>query len=71
MVIKTKIRELAESRGVKTAYELHTLTGLAINATYRLWGDEFTRLDLETINKLCNALRCKPADLFEYRRDKS
>lgn len=40
------------------------------NAITLLYEETATRVDLDTINKLCNYLGCKVDDLFEFLPDK-
>ena len=40
------------------------------NAITLLYEETATRVDLETINKLCEFLGCKVEDLFEFLPDK-
>ena len=40
------------------------------NAITLLYEETATRVDLETINKLCDFLGCKVEDLFEFVPDK-
>ncbi|HKV39448.1 MAG TPA: helix-turn-helix transcriptional regulator [Blastocatellia bacterium] len=68
-MITTHIRELAEARGFKNAHQLAKALGVAANAGTRLWGDDFSRIDLPTLNKLCRVLRCQPGRLIRYCPD--
>jgi DNA-binding Xre family transcriptional regulator len=48
-----------------TAYRLSQLAGLSLPTVYRLVKpDETTRLELETLDKLCSALKCEISDLL-------
>lgn len=44
--------------------------GVHRNAITLLYEETATRVDLETINKLCDFLGCQIADLFEFVPDK-
>ena len=53
----TKIKDVAEKAG---------LSALAVSG---IWNNASLRVDLKTLNALCNALNCTPGDLFEYTPD--
>jgi DNA-binding Xre family transcriptional regulator len=36
----------------------------------RLWKGEWTRIDIKTLNTLCNALNCTPNDILSFKPDK-
>ena len=44
-------------------------TGLHRNTITLLYKETATRVDFETINKLCELFECKVSDLFEYQRE--
>ena len=44
--------------------ELHIKTGLSRNTISNLYHDKASRIDYETIEKLCNALDCEISELF-------
>jgi len=62
-----KIREVAEDRGITTAYQLQKAMGINPGMAARLWKQSAKGITLRTINALCEALNCQPGDLFEYR----
>lgn len=64
MKTQTQIRQLAESRGLTTAYQLQKNAGLSSSMAARLWRDEVEMIALSTIDSLCDALECEPGDLF-------
>jgi DNA-binding Xre family transcriptional regulator len=68
-MIKTRIREVAEKRKITSGYQLGKLLGLSPSMAARLWKDDVKMIDLTTLNRLCNELRCKPADLLYYEAD--
>jgi len=63
-MIKSRVREVAEARGVKTSYELEKAADVAPSVASRLWQDKVTRFSADTLNKLCEALKCQPGDLL-------
>ena len=45
--------------------DVHNKTGLARSTVAQLYHDKATRIDFETIEKLCNLFNCSIADLLE------
>ncbi len=43
-------------------------TGLHRNTVTLLYKETATRVDFETVNKLCELFQCKISDLFEYQQ---
>jgi putative transcriptional regulator len=52
-----KIKRLAEKSGL----DANTIAGIYHN--------RYKRIDLNTLNRLCQVLKCTPSDLFEYKPD--
>lgn len=48
--------------------QLSELTGIRKNTISDLWHGKTKRIEIEHIDKLCNALECTPNDLFEYTK---
>lgn len=69
-VIESKVREIAEARGVRSSYALQRALDVAPTVALRLWRGEVTRYSVETLNKLCSAFNCQPGDLLVYVPDK-
>lgn len=69
-MIRLSIRELAERRGITTAYQLQKLLNVNPAIASRLWKGEQRMISLKTINEVCNALDCGPEALFDYVPDK-
>lgn len=64
MVVKIRIREVARSRGLKTAYQLQKKADLAPSTAARLFRNDVKQMSLDTLQKLCDALDCDPGELF-------
>lgn len=64
MGLKINIRQVAESRGVKTAYQLQVKAHLAPSTAARLYRNNITQITLDTLTKLCEGLDCEASDLF-------
>lgn len=45
-------------------------TGLHRNTITLLYKETATRVDFETVNKLCELFQCQVSDLLEYQNDK-
>lgn len=46
--------------------EIAALTGLQANTVSAIYNNRAKRIDLATIESLCQALECTPGDLFRY-----
>lgn len=46
--------------------EIAMLTGLQANTVSAIFNNRAKRIDLATIESLCQALECTPGDLFRY-----
>ncbi len=68
MNIKINIREIAEEKGIKTAYQLQKKARLSPSNASRLFNNKIVQISVETLGKLCDVLDCEPSDLF--KRDK-
>ena len=60
------IREVAEKRGITYASQLAQAMGVSPDVGARLWREDFTRIDLDTLAKLCHALKCQPGTLIKF-----
>ena len=74
-MVRLRVAELMKMRGV-TAYRLSRGSGLAYPTAYRLSqpSGEFGRLEVDTLNRLCEFFRVQPGELIEWvpdRRDHS
>jgi len=64
MKLKVRIREVAKSRGLTTAYQLQKLTGLAPSNAAKIYNNDIVQISVATLSKLCDVLDCEPSDLF-------
>ena len=69
-MIRARIKEIAEAKGIPNAYQLGVVIGVTPNVSARLWKDDFTQIGKVTLDKLCNALDCQVGDLLVYEPDK-
>lgn len=51
--------------------DVHNLTGLSRGTVSNLYNDKATRIDYDTLEKLCCLFECSASDLFEVSRSKS
>jgi putative transcriptional regulator len=68
-MITSNIRAMAERRGLTTAYQLQRDLPASPSVAAQLWSGDFKRVDLQTLDRLCKFLRCKPGDLLKYEPD--
>ncbi len=68
-MISVKIREVAEKRGITTAYQLQKAMDVQPSVAARLWKGEFTKIDLGTLDKLCTLFKCQTDKLLRYEPD--
>jgi DNA-binding Xre family transcriptional regulator len=66
MKVKIRIAELAGQHGFKNAYALQNALKCSPTMASRLWSGEFKQIGIETIEKLCELLKCSPNDLFGF-----
>ena len=71
-----RLAAILEERGI-TAYRLSVMAKeagypITVRAAYRLADPDhdLRRLDLETLNALCQVLKLEPGDLLDYALDK-
>lgn len=68
-MIVVAIREVAEERGLTTAYQLMKLAGVQPSVAAKWWSNEMGKIAIDTLNKLCTVLECMPNDLLRYVPD--
>jgi DNA-binding Xre family transcriptional regulator len=64
MNIVIRIREVAISKGVMTAYRLQKLAKLSPSNAAKLYSNDIVQVSMETLGKLCEALDCDACELF-------
>ena len=64
MAVELRIKEAAEARGITTAYQLQKRMNVPPGTAARLWRGSMRMIGLDTIDSLCEALGCEPADLI-------
>lgn len=67
-MIKCHLSRLMGERKMKIV-DVARETGLHRNTVTLLYNETATRIDLESIDRLCRLFGCQVSDLFEYRDD--
>jgi DNA-binding Xre family transcriptional regulator len=70
-MIKVKIKEIAEARGITTAYQLQKALGVAPSVAADLWNAGFKQISLTTLNKLCSVLKCQPNKILHHTSEEN
>lgn len=70
-MITPTIKAMAGKRGIENANQLTKALSVSPDLGARLWREDFQRIDLTTLDKLCRVLKCKPNDLFRYEPTES
>jgi DNA-binding Xre family transcriptional regulator len=65
-MIRLTVREIAQREGIDNPNALSQAAGLPYETCRRLWQEKATMISLNTIERLCDALRVRPAQLFDY-----
>ncbi|HEU5103311.1 MAG TPA: helix-turn-helix transcriptional regulator [Roseiflexaceae bacterium] len=65
-MIVNRTADIARRCGITTIAALAARAGLAYNTAHALYTGRTTRIDHETLNRLCAALDVQPGDLFVY-----
>jgi DNA-binding Xre family transcriptional regulator len=63
-MIELRVRELAEQRGITNPFSLSKESGVAYSNCYKLWNGQHKMISLDTIDRLCDALKCEPGDII-------
>lgn len=63
-VIKVQIKEMAQKRGVMTAYQLQKLTGAQPSQAAKWYKNDLKAINIESLDLLCKKLDCTPNDLL-------
>jgi len=66
VMIKVAIREMAEKRGITTAYQLQKALDVPPSQAAKWFNNDLESISLRTLDRLCVTLRCKPNDLLRY-----
>ncbi len=67
-VIKIRIREVAESKGITTAYQLQKLCGVQSTVAAMCYKNDLKMIGIESLDLLCKKLECTPNDLLAIEK---
>ena len=68
-MITVTIREQVEKRGITTAYQLQKATGAQPTVAARWFRNDLKMIGIDSLDRLCAVLRCKPNELLRYEPD--
>ena len=66
-MIKLNLPVLFAQRGLRVA-DAERESGVNRTTLYRLYNNESSRIDFETLEKLCLFLDCEPQDIFIFEK---
>ena len=69
MTVRFRLRELLDERGMSQT-ELQARTGFAYSTVNDLYNNKPRRVELETLDVLCEVLNCSIGELLERVADK-
>lgn len=69
-MIKLNLPVLFAQRGLKVA-DANRMTDMGRTTLYRLYNNDVTRIDFDSLERLCKLLNCKPGDIILYEEDDS
>jgi DNA-binding Xre family transcriptional regulator len=67
--VRLCVKQVAQAKGFDNPFALSQKSGLNYAICYRLWHSRQLRIDLNTLGKLCDALRVQPGRLFDYKKE--
>jgi DNA-binding Xre family transcriptional regulator len=65
-MITVSIREMAERRGITTAYQLQKAMDVPPSLAAKWWSNEMKMIGIDTLDRLCKVLKCKPNDILRF-----
>jgi len=65
-MIKFRLHKVAADRDILKIGEMAERAGLSPQTVSGIWNNNALRIDLATLNALCEELQCTPGDLLEY-----
>ena len=69
-MIKSNLPVLLAERRLKVA-DLIRMTEISKSTMHKIYNDQTTRIDFETIDRICEALDVQVGDLFQYVPNKT
>ncbi len=68
-MIEIKIQEIAQNAGITNAYQFQKQSGFSVSMAARIFKGKWKRMDIKTLNTICNVLNCAPNDILEFTPD--
>jgi DNA-binding Xre family transcriptional regulator len=68
-MVKAAIKEMAERRGGASSYQLMKAHNIPPSRAAKWFNNDLESISIQTLDKPCSALRCKPNDLLRYEPD--
>ncbi len=68
-MIQFRVYEQMARAGYQTRKDLANATGISEQAIGPIVKGTVKRIDVETLNRLCRTLACKPGDLLDYVKE--
>jgi len=68
-MVRVAIREMAEKRGITSSYQLMKALNVPPSQAVKWFRNDMESISIQTLDKLCRALKCKPSDLLRYTPD--
>jgi DNA-binding Xre family transcriptional regulator len=68
-MITVSIREMAEKRGITTAYQLQKALDVSPSLAAKWMRNDMKMIGIDTLDRLCKLLKCKPNDILRYGAD--
>src|SRR5262245_5870685 len=65
-VIRLDVKELCQREGILNPYQLSEMTRLPYATCRRIWQGTPSMIGLQTIERICDVLRVRPGQLFDY-----
>lgn len=62
--VQLRVQELAQAKGITTGKQLADATDLPFATAYGLFNETIGRIDLRTLQTLCDALDCEVKDVL-------
>ena len=67
-MIKLNLPVLFAQRGIRVA-DADRMCKLGRSTLYRMYNNEVTRIDFDSLNELCKLVDCTPGDIILYEED--
>jgi DNA-binding Xre family transcriptional regulator len=68
-MITIQIQKVAKEKGVKNAYQFQKISGFPMPMASRLFKGKWKRVDISTMDTICNSLKCTPSEIMNFTPD--